>query len=67
MVSQLQQVAVAMRIPEDAANGGELSERQYHLCRAICAFGERAVDIAAQTDGRLLPLVQVRNGRWWLV
>ena len=31
---------------------------RYHFCRVLCAFAERAVDVVATTDGRMLPLVQ---------
>ena len=59
MAEELQKMAVSMRIPETVASGEELSEPQYNLCRVLCAFAERAVDIIAQTDGRLLSLVQL--------
>jgi len=60
MADQLQAVAATLGVPEaSAAADGALNERQYHFCRALCAFAERAVDIVAATDGRLLPLVHL--------
>ena len=52
LAEQLQGVAVSMGVPEAAAaEGGELSERQYHFCRALFAFGER-VSAAGRTPVR---------------
>ena len=60
MAEQLQRLAVTLGLPEAAAaEDGALTERQYHFCRALCAFAERAVDVVAGTDGRLLSLVQL--------
>jgi hypothetical protein len=59
VAEQLLQVAGALRVAEDIGAGTELDERQHNTCRVLCAFAERAVDVVAQTDGRLLPLVQL--------
>ena len=56
VAEQLTQLSAALRINEAvSAEGGLLEERQYLTCRVLCAFAERAVDVIAQTDGRLLP------------
>ena len=56
---QLTQVVQHLRVPEEIASNNELDERQFNACRVLCAFAERGVDVVAQTDGRLVPLVEL--------
>ena len=59
LAEQLQQAAVSLRIPDTIATREPLDERQFNCCCALGAFAERACDVIAQTDGRLLPFVQL--------
>ena len=56
---QLTQVVQHLRVREEIASNNELDERQFNACRVLCAFAERGVDVVAQTDGRLVPLVEL--------
>ena len=59
--NHLQLVADQLRVKEAAAaDDGTMSESQYHFCRALCAFADRAVDIVSTCqDDTLLPLVNL--------
>ena len=59
LAEQLSSVMVSLRVPEAITAGTELDTPQFNACRVLCTFSERAVDVVAQTDGRLLPLVQM--------
>jgi hypothetical protein len=68
IANHLQLVADQLRVKEAAAgvkeaaaaDDGTMSESQYHFCRALCAFADRAVDIVSTCqDDTLLPLVNL--------